>query len=134
MKTIITSFLLVFLFQFSVFSQNRICGWGTEKINSIEVKFTSLNNEKEINVFNTRQEMDAIISFLKEVDFRILNSSNLDSLKQNDDDMEYKIFFQGQRDQVYLLKHSACIGKTSFLINQNVIQDFNALIKALVEN
>lgn len=133
MKTIITSFFLVFLFQLSVFSQNRICGWETEKIKSIEVKFTSPNNENEINVFNTRQEMDTIISFLKKVDFRILNSSNLDSLEQNDDDMEYKIFFQGQRDQVYLLKHSACIGKTSFLINQNVIQDFNALIKALVE-
>jgi hypothetical protein len=134
MKTIIISIFLVFLFQLSVFSQNRICGWETEKITSIEVEFTSSNNEKEINLFNARQDMDTIISFLKDVDFRELNSSNLDSLKQNDDDKEYKILFQGQRDQVYLLKHSACIGKTSFLINQNVIQDFATLIQELVKN
>lgn len=134
MKTIITSIFLVFLFQLSVFSQNRICGWETEKITSVKVEFTSSNNEKEINVFNASQDMDTIISFLKNVDFRELNSSNLDSLEENDDVMEYKILFQGQRDQVYLQKHSACIGKTSFLINQNVIQDFATLIQELVKN
>lgn len=133
MKAIVITVLLVFSFHHNVFSQNRICGWETEKITSIEVEFTSPNNEKEINVFNASHDMDTIISFLKSVDFRELNSSNLDSLKQNND-LEYKISFQGQRDQVYLLKHSACIGKTSFLINQNVIKDFETLIKALVEN
>jgi hypothetical protein len=134
MKTIVISVLLVFSFHLNIFPQNRICGWETEKITSVEVEFTSPNNEKEINVFNARHDMDTIISFLKNVDFRTLNSSNLDSLEQNDDDLEYKISFQGQRDQVYLLKHSACIGKTSFLIDQNVIQDFDTLIQELVEN
>ena len=76
--------------------------------------------------------MDTIISFLKKVDFRELNSSNLDSLDENHD-LEYKISFQGQRDQVYLLKHSACIGKTSFIIDQDVTDDFGMLIRELLE-
>ncbi len=133
MKAIIITVLLVYSFHLNVFSQNRIWGWETEKITSIEVEFTSPNNEKEINVFNASHDMDKIISFLKKVDFRELNSSNIDSLKQNHYP-EYKISFQGQRDQVYLFTHSAFIGKTSFLINQNVIKDFETLIKALVKN
>lgn len=133
MKAIVISVILVFTFHLNIFSQNRICGWETEKITSIEVEFTSSNNKKEINVFNASHDMDKIISFLKNVDFRELNSSNLDSLEENHD-LEYRISFQGQRDQVYLQKYSACIGKTSFIINQNVIQDFATLIQELVKN
>ena len=133
MKTIILSIILVSLFQFHALSQNRICGWDTEKITSIEVEFTSPNNEKDVNVFNDSRDLDAIISFLKNVNFRDLNSSNMDSLKLNDE-REYKISFKGQRDQVYLLKHSACIGKTSFLINKDVIRDFDSLIQELADN
>jgi len=133
MKTLITSIVFFLLLQISVFAQNRICGWDTEKISSIEVRFTSPDIEKDTNVFNAKSDMDAIISFLKKVEFRELNSSNLDSLDQ-DNDSGYKISFQGQRDQVYLLNHSASIGKTSFIIDQNVIKDFTGLIQELVEN
>ena len=90
MKAIVIIVLLVFSFHLNIFSQNRICGWETEKITSIEVEFKSPNNEKEIKVFNDSHDMETIISFLKKVDFRTLNSSNMDSLEQNHD-LEYTL-------------------------------------------
>jgi len=94
MKTIIISTIFTCVLQMSVFSENRICEWDTEKISSIEVKLTKLNFEKEVITLIENHDMDVIISF------------------------------EGQRDQVYLYKQSACIGKTSFIINQKVIQEF----------
>lgn len=130
MKTMIISTLFLLFLQMALFSQNRICGWDTEKITAIEVEYSFPDHEKEAYLFNASDDMDRIISFLKNVDFRELNSSNLDSLEENHP-CAYRISFQGQRDQVYLYKHSACIGKTSFLINQDVIRDFEILIKLM---
>jgi hypothetical protein len=132
MKTVFASSLLLILLQLPAFSQNRICGWDTGKIRSAKVEYTFRNQEKESQCFTERNDMDAILSFLKSVNFRTLNSANLDSL-QEDHSREYIISFEGQRDQVYLYTHSACIGKTSFLINPEVIRDFEGLIKGLME-
>lgn len=132
MKTIIISILFIFFIQVSVFSQNRIAGWDTNKISAVTIEFTCLKHEKVMNTFNESHDIDAIISFLKSVKFNELNSSNLDSLEENHK-LSYKISFIGQRDQVYLYKHSACIGKTSFLINKNVIKDFEILVNDLVK-
>lgn len=130
MKTKTISLMILLGLQISVFSQNRISGWDSEKITSIKVEFTHTDHQNEINIFDARSDMDKILSFLKNVDFRSLNSSNKDSLDIHNE-QEYKISFTGQRDQVYLQRHSASIGKTSFLINQNVIKDFRILIQGL---
>ena len=110
------------------FSQNRIHGWDIEKISSIQVEFTSSNNEKEIQILDTRKDIDKIISFLKNVDFREPGDSNSDVLDQTNKG-GYKIIFHGQRDQVYLFENSAFIGKTSFLIDKEVIGDFRKLLE-----
>jgi len=86
-----------------------------------------------MTAFDKHSEIDKIMTFLKNVDFRVLNSSNRDSLDM-DNDKEYRIYFKGQRDQVYLQTHSACIGKTSFLINPDVTMNFSALIQELNTN
>jgi hypothetical protein len=127
------SILLFFGLQISVFSQNRICEWETEKISAITVEFTATAHLKEMTTFDKRSEIDKIMTFLKNVDFRVLNSSNRDSLDIKND-KEYRISFKGQRDQVYLRTHSACIGKTSFLINPDVTMNFSALIRELNTN
>ncbi len=124
--------LLACSLPFHLFSQNRICGWETEKITSISVECTSPDNTTVIHAFDTVHDMDAILSFLKSVEFRELNSSNADSLEQ-DPSLEYILTFQGQRDQVYLYEHSASIGKTSFLTDPQVIKNFQRLIEALDE-
>ncbi|MCU0371275.1 MAG: hypothetical protein MUC31_07665 [Bacteroidales bacterium] len=133
MKTMAVSILIVLGIQIPAFSQNRICGWETEKITSIKVDFTYQDHQQEIDIFDDRSDMDKILSFLKHVDFRTLNSSNRDSLVINNE-KEYQISFSGQRDHIYLQTHSASIGKTRFLVNQNVIEDFRTLVHELNKN
>jgi len=130
MKTLVFVFLIISYIDMNGFSQNRIHGWDIEKITSIKVEFTSSNNEKEIQILDTRQDMDKVISFLKNVDFRELGDSNPDVPEQNNS-LRYKIVFEGQRDQVYLFKNSAFIGKTSFLIDKEVIGEFRMLLEEL---
>lgn len=130
MKTFITSTVFLLLVQLTLFSQNRICGWDTEKITSIEVEYSGPDQVKELHQISDQKDMDMILSFLKKVEFRELTSSNLNSL-EDDHKMEYKISFKGQRDQVYLYPQSACIGKTSFLIQQGVVKDFADLLKKI---
>ncbi len=130
MKTLVFLFLIICCAILNGFSQNRIHGWEIEKITSIQVEFTSPDNEIEIQIFNTNQDMDKIISFLKNVEFRELDGSNLDTQEQSNN-WWCKIIFQGQRDQVYLFNNSACIGKTSFIIDNKVTGDFRNLIEEL---
>lgn len=130
MKTLVVAFLIIISSSINGFSQNRIHGWDIEKITSIQVELTSPKNEKEVHTFNSKQDIDAIISFLKNVEFRELGDNNIDTDEQIKN-WRSRIIFQGQRDQVYLFKNSAFIGKTTFLITKNVIGDFREIIKEL---
>ncbi|MCG6913918.1 hypothetical protein LJE86_08380 [bacterium BMS3Abin03] len=130
MKTLVFVFLIIFCLSMNGYSQNRIYGWDIEKITSIRIEFSSPNTEQEIQTFNTRQDIDKIISFLKDVEFKEIVDSNINALEQPNN-RRYKIVFQGQRDQVYLFENSACIGKTSFIIDNKVIEDFGNLLKEL---
>jgi hypothetical protein len=123
MKTLVVVVLISFYVSMNGFSQNRIHGWDIEKITSIQVELTSPDDESEIHIFNTKQDIATIISFLKNVDFRELNGNSIDAEVQKNN-WKCKIVFQGQRDQVYLYKKSGCVGKTSFLIDDNVIEDY----------
>jgi len=130
MKAIAISILLISGMQLSIFSQNRICEWDTEKISSVSIKFSYKNEEKVKSSFNKTFEINEILNFFKKVEFRPVDSSNRDLLMLSGDE-EYKISFSGQRDQVYLQSNTASIGKTSFLIDPSVIKDFSALIQEL---
>ena len=130
MKTLVFVFNIIFCLVVNGYSQNRIHGWDIEKITSIQIEFSSPNTEQEIQIFNTRQDIDKIISFLKDVEFKEIVDSNINALEQPNN-RRYKIVFQGQRDQVYLFENSASIGKTSFIIDNKVIEDFGNLVKDL---
>lgn len=127
----VLAFLIIFCSAMNGFAQNRIYGWDIEKITSINVELTSPDDEAEVHIYNTKQDMNTIISFLKSVDFMELNVNSIDADVQANN-WRCKIVFQGQRDQVYLYKQSACIGKTSFLIDSEVIEDFRKLVKKLL--
>ena len=131
MKTLVFVFLISFCSSMNGFAQNRIHGWEIEKITSVRVELTSPNDETEIHIFNTKQAIDTIISFLKNVDFRELEGNSIDTEEQMNN-WRCKIIFRGQRDQVYLYKKSGCIGKTSFLIDNNVVEDFRIIVKELL--
>ena len=127
MKSLPILLLIVSGLTMSLFSQNRICGWETDKITSVAIEFTHPDQEKKMNIFNLQHDIDSIIFFLKEVEFRSFDRSSTGSPDLKDD-LECKITFQGQRDQVYLFRHHAFIGKTSFLIDPGVFEDFESLI------
>ncbi|MEJ2595074.1 MAG: hypothetical protein P8100_08105 [bacterium] len=131
MKKLVFVFLVSFYLDMSGFAQNRIHGWDIEKITSIRVELTSPDDETEIHTFNTKQNMDTLISFLKNVDFRTLEGNSINSEEQMNN-WRCKIVFRGQRDQVYLYKKSASIGKTSFIIDDYVIEDFRIMVKKLL--
>ena len=101
MKTLVSVFLIIFCLSMNGYSQNRIHGWDIEKITLIRIEFSSPNNEQEIQVFNTKQDIDKIISFLKNVEFKEIVDSDIDAFEQPNN-QRYTIVFQGQRDQVYL--------------------------------
>lgn len=128
MKTSIFAFLIIFCLSVNGYSQNRIHGWDIEKITSIQVEYSVAYEIEEFHVFNSKQDIDRIMSFLKNVDFKVFTNSN--TLEQANS-RQYKILFQGQRDQVYLFEHSACIGKTSFVIDNSVFEGFRNLLKEL---
>ena len=133
MKTSAILFLAVFLSGLNSQAQNRIHGWDIDKISSITVELTSPANETNILVFNSRQDIESIMTFLKNVEFRELNGSSLDPEDQKSN-WKSKIVFHGQRDQVYLYKNSASIGKTSFLIDHDVIDEFRTILEQIQQD
>jgi len=131
MKTLAIVFLISFYSSMNGITQNRIHGWDTDKITSVQVELTSPDDKIETHIFQTKQDIDTIITFLKNVDFRALEGNRIDTDTQMTN-WRSKIIFRGQRDQVYLYKKSGCIGKTSFLIDGNVIDDFRIVLKELL--
>lgn len=130
MKTLVLIPVIICFFSIYGLTQNRIHGWEIEKITSIQVELTSPADKTETLIFTNKEDIDSIISFLKEVNFRELNGSSIDTDNQNNN-WKSKIIFIGQRDQVYLYKKSACIGKTSFIIDSYVIEEFREKVKEL---
>ena len=130
MKLNLLVYLIIFCLGVDGYSQNRIQEWDIEKITSIQIEFSLSNNEQEITIFDTAEDIDKIISFLKNVEFKEFVNSNINTLEKVND-KSYKIVFKGQRDQVYLFKNFAFIGKTRFIIDKKVIEDFGKLINQL---
>ena len=130
MKTLAIVFVTLLCSGTFGYSQNRIHNWEIEKITSIQIEIKSSNNEKAVKLLKTRQEIDLVMSFLKNVEFSDLNGSSAKS-RENKGEWRFKIIFQGQRDQVWLFDNFAFIGKTTFLIDKNVVRDFSKLLEKL---
>ena len=128
MKPFVIGFIIILFSSNNGFSQNRINTWEVEKITSIQVDFKTTNSENKKEIFDTKSEINQIVSFLKAVEFKEFGESNIDTQAKKNT-WKYKIIFQGLRDQVFLFDDFAFIGKTSFLIDHKVIDDFGKLIQ-----
>ena len=126
MKTSMMMSLILFLMISTCYSQNRISSWDSEKIRSVQVESRTTGNEIMILLLDERDDIEKVMSYLRKVDFRDLNGQNVDPL-----DWQYRITFNGLRDQVYLFENYAFIGKTTFLIDTKVVKEFNNLLKEL---
>ena len=112
------------------YAQNRNHSWDTGKITSVTVELTSPDDKTSVQVFNEKSEVQAILSFLKEVDFKE-NTGRTLKVKEPVSKEYGKILFKGQRDQVYLFRKIAYIGKTTFLIEPSVLKSFEQMLKKL---
>ena len=128
MKPLTIVFLIISFCSMKTFSQNRISTWDIEKITSIQVEFKTTSNEKKIEIFKTELEIDRIMSFFISVEFKDLGDSEIDKQGERDN-WKFKIDFEGQRDQIYLFENFAFIGRSSFLIDSGVIEDFRKVIE-----
>jgi len=128
MKPLVIVFVIISFCSMKTFSQNRISTWEIEKITSIQVEFKTTSNVKKIETFKTKLEIDEIMSFLISLEFKDFGDSEIDKQGERDN-WKYKIDFEGQRDQVYLFENFAFIGKSSFLIDRGVIEDFRKVIE-----
>jgi hypothetical protein len=117
---LLTIMCIVFV---GIYAQNRIQSWDTDKITSITVELTTAENEVSFYTFKAKADVYAILSFLKEVDFKE-NTGRTLKVKEPASKEFAKIVFQGQRDQVYLFRKIAHIGKTTFVIKESVIEEF----------
>ena len=128
MKPLTIVFVIISFCSIKTFSQNRISTWDIEKITSIQVEFKTTSNEKKIEIFKTELEIDRIMSFFISVEFKDLGDSEIDKQGERDN-WKFKIDFEGQRDQIYLFENIAFIGRSSFLIDSGVIEDFRKVIE-----
>ena len=110
------------------YSQNRISAWDAEKITSVQVEYRTSGNEIKVATFNARSEIDRILTFLGAVEFKDFAGSGIDTQAERDK-WKYRILFQGQSAQVYLFEKFAFIGRSSFLIDPKVTEDFGRLIE-----
>lgn len=130
MKTITLSIILALLFQLHSCSQNRIASWNTDEISSISIEINSQSGQNETLTLSERGEIDKIISFLEGVKFTMITADNRPAGSEHDD-WKYHLVFHGIQDQVYLFSVHAFIGKSDYLIHENVLADFNKTIAGL---
>jgi hypothetical protein len=127
MKTkvlIVAIFSIIFI---KGYSQNRINDWDIDKITQIQIESKSAENKIETIIFSERGTIDFIFSYLKQIDFKTIDSLIFD--KNNVlNRWIYKISFQGHHDQVLLCEEYASIGKSIFSIDKKVITDFGILL------
>jgi hypothetical protein len=127
MKTkvlIVAIFSIIFI---KGYSQNRINDWDIDKITQIQIESKSAENKIETIIFSERGTIDFIFSYLKQIDFKTIDSLIFD--KNNVlNRWIYKISFQGHHDQVLLCEDYASIGKSIFSIDKKVITDFGILL------
>jgi len=133
MKTLALLILISICSALNGFAQNRIHGWDREKITSVRVELTSPDDITEIQIFSKTKDIDTILTFLKSVAFKDFDAESYAPEKQIGS-WKYRMIFQGQHDQVYLYKGSACIGKTTFIIDDKVIEEFRILMENIGQN
>ena len=115
------------------YSQNRIDEWDIEKITSIQVESRTPDGNTEAIKLLNKSEIDTLLSFLKQIDFKSVAAVNFDRNKILSKWI-YRLTFQGQRDQILFCKEYATIGKTLFSIDKKVVKDLKKNTKLYNQN
>lgn len=114
-------------FNMNVFSQNRLHNWDLSAISSIQIEIQNEDSKIDVKLYNDQDDIDKIMALLLKIDFVAYDSYK--DAEKNKGEWNYKLIFEGQRDQIYLFNEYAFIGKTIYCINKEVVSDFKELIE-----
>jgi len=110
------------------YSQNRIKSWNINEISSIHVEINSPDAKIESLDFNDRSEISVIIDYLSDIELKDFKGTQLN---YSNKDYFIKIICKGQHDQIYLYERLALVGKSSYLIDKEIVKKFENFIKNL---
>ena len=130
MKTKVAFMTFLSLLFMTAFSQNRVCEWDIEKITSVRVEIRQFAQQADVVILNERSEIETLLSFLRKTEFKNDDGCNFDKEKIVDQWL-VKIIFKGQRDQILLMTNYATIGKTLFMVDNDVVEDVIEIVRGL---
>lgn len=126
MKTIMFVLIGTMLLINTALTQNRISGWDLNKITAIQAELMAGDTSYFATI--TKQDaIDSVLNYLIKTEFREYKDSAGDDFNAAAP-LIMKLTFTGQRDQVYLWRDHATIGKTLFLIDKKVVRDLKKII------
>jgi hypothetical protein len=131
MKTTTTTIILVCFFSLAILScnsQHCLEHWETEKISSIQVDLKLPDGNTDKLLINDKSKIKHVMDFLLSTNFKPVKDGSLKKAL-NIDQWTFRLIFKGQRDQIFLFEDFAFIGKTTYLIDENVLDDFKKLIQ-----
>lgn len=130
MKTKV-AFMTILSLQFmTAFSQNRVCEWDIEKITSVSVEIRNSDQPAEVMILNERSDIVTLVTFLRKTEFRNDDGCNFNK-EQIVNQWLVKMIFKGQRDQILLMTNCATIGKTLFMVDNDVVEDVIEIVRGL---
>ncbi|MFH1051534.1 MAG: hypothetical protein V1779_11480 [bacterium] len=127
MKIFALILAFITLSSMGVISQNRINSWDIGKISLIQIEIRTNDEKIDTLKIDNRKRIDSIFTFLKQIDFKTIESKEIDK-NQILKHWWFRVSFVGNREQIWFCDEFATIGKTLFSIDRNVIRKFKKLV------
>lgn len=130
MKTKVAFMTFLSLLFMTAFSQNRVCEWDIEMITSVRVEIRQSDQQPDVVILNERSDIVTLVTFLRKTEFRNDDGCNFNK-EQIVNQWLVKMIFKGQRDQILLMTNCATIGKTLFMVDNDVVEDVTKMVYGL---
>jgi len=125
MKTKTTTFALVLMviILMSCNDQHRLEHWNIDKITSIQVDVKQSDGIISMMLIDDQSEIKRVMDFLLRTEFEPSADESIKEISTKDK-WAIRLILKGQRDQIFLYKDHAFIGKSNYLIDKDVLRDF----------
>ena len=130
MKKLILLFIAILFIMTSAISQTKLNKWDIEKIPSIKIEIQTPDFKIKTAEFSEKEQIEKIMTYLLAVEFKSPEGSDI-NFDEKKYEWRYRIICEGQRDQVYLFKEFAFIGKSTYVVDKAVLKDFKKLVNSL---
>ncbi len=128
MKTTTFASTLLVMILMSCNDQHRLEHWKTKEISSIQLDIKQSDGKTDIIMIHDQSEINNVMDFLLRTTFEPYVEESVKEFPAKDQ-WAIRLIFEGQRDQIFLFEEQAFIGKSIYLIDKNVLEDFKKLLK-----